>query len=228
MRCPAKLSMSILHVHYHRGETLDAIVEMGVYCNDRAKHAVRLLTFRHGKTLYRYLTNVRDPSLLGAAEIAELSARRWDIEMAFRLIKQHLGLHLLWSAKPNVVLQQVWAVLIIAQITQVIRLEIAGRAGVDPFAVSLPLLIAWLPRLAARGVDLMATMVAEGRQIEIIRPSRRPTIWCWNGFHAIARVLRPCHGKRNSWNQYHGGPRSVGNKHGLFWPRPRAYIRLRQ
>lgn len=173
MRCPSAVSMRVIHTHYQQGETCDAIVELGIYRRDRAKHAVRLITFRHGTTLYRYLTNVRDPHLLPAAEVAKLYARRWDIEMAFRLIKQHLGPHLLWSAKPQVVLQQVWAVLIIAQILQALRLEIAGRAGVDPFEVSLPLLVEYLPRLAARGVDPIAIIVAEGRQIEIIRPSRR-------------------------------------------------------
>lgn len=173
MRCPANLSLNVLHTFVQRDDITDQVIEMGIYKNDRAKHAVRLVRIRVGKKVYRYLTNVRDPQMLSATGIARLYARRWDIEMAFQLIKQHLGLHLLWSAKPNVVLQQVWAVLIIAQVVQAIRLEIAGRAGVDPFEVSVPLLVEWLPRLAARGVDPIATMVAEGRKAEIIRPSRR-------------------------------------------------------
>lgn len=173
MRAPAKVSLRRLHSYYQDGETLDALVEMGIYRNDRAKHAVRLVTFAVGTKRYRYLTNVRDPHRLTAAEIARLYGRRWDIEMAFQLVKQHLGLGLLWSAKPTVVLQQVWAVLIIAQVVQALRLEIAARAGVDPFDVSLPLLVTWLPRLAGRGVDPVATVVAEGRHLGFIRPSRR-------------------------------------------------------
>lgn len=173
MRCPDAVSTKPIHTFYQRGETTDHLVWLGVHRADRAKHAVRLLTFRHGKTLYRYLTNVTDPHQLPVADIAALYARRWDIEMAFQLVKERLGLRLLWSAKPDVVLQQVWAVLIIAQIVQALRLEIAGRAGVDPFDVSLPLVVVWLPRLAGRGVDPIATIVAEGEQIEIIRPSRR-------------------------------------------------------
>lgn len=173
MRAPAKVSLRCLHTHYQAGETLDALVEMGIHRSDRAKHAVRLVTFVVGTTRYRYLTNVRDPQRLTATEIARLYGRRWDIEMAFQLVKQHLGLSLLWSAKPTVVLQQVWAVLVIAQIVQALRLEIAVQAGVDPFDVSLPLLVTWLPRLAARGVDPVATVVSEGRHLGFIRPSRR-------------------------------------------------------
>ncbi len=110
------------------------------------------------------------------AEIARLYARRWDIELAFKLVKTHLGLHLLWGAKPVVVLQQVWAVLIIAQVLQALRLEIAGRAGVDPYEVSLPLLVEYLPFFAARGLDPVTVFVEQGRALRFIRPSSRTVI----------------------------------------------------
>ncbi|MBA3414464.1 MAG: hypothetical protein H0U10_04465, partial [Chloroflexia bacterium] len=67
-----------------------------------------------------------------------LYARHWDIDLAFTLVKRHLGLHLRWSAMPGVVPQQVWAVLTVAQVVQGLRLEIAAAAGVDPFEVSSP------------------------------------------------------------------------------------------
>jgi hypothetical protein len=47
-----------------------------------------------GRALHRCLTNVRDPRLLSAAEVVALYARRWDIERAIALVKQHLGLSL--------------------------------------------------------------------------------------------------------------------------------------
>ena len=65
--------------------------------------------------------------------------------MAFKLIKRELGLHLFWSAKTGVLLQQVWAVLLISQILHGLQLEIAAKAGVDPFDVSLPLLVEYSP-----------------------------------------------------------------------------------
>jgi Transposase DDE domain len=172
----AKTSVEVLHVHYQRDDTLDAIVWLGKYRADRAKHAVRLVQFRHGPVLHRYLTNVLDPRVLAPADVARLYARRWDIELAFKLVKRHLGLHLLWSAKPGVVLHQVWAVLTIAQVVQALRVEIAGEAGVDPFDVSVPLLVEYLPLLLEQGEDPVAFFVAEGRRLAFIRPSSRTVI----------------------------------------------------
>jgi hypothetical protein len=175
-RLRAKTSYEILHIHYQRDETLDAIVWLGKYRADRAKHAVRLVQFRHGAVLHRYVTNVLDPRVLPPADLARLYARRWDIELAFKLVKRHLGLHLLWSAKPGVVLHQVWAVLTIAQVVQALRVEIAGEAGVDVFEVSIPLLVEYLPLLLEQGEDPVALFVAEGRRLAFIRPSPRTII----------------------------------------------------
>jgi hypothetical protein len=175
-RLRAGTSYIIEHVFYEAGDTLDAIVWLGAHRADRAKHAVRLVQFRHKGVRRQYITNVRDPETLPIRLVAELYARRWDFEMAAQVVKQHLGLRLLWSSKRAVVLQQVWAVLLIAQIVQALRLEIAGRAGVDLFEVSLPLLVKWLPRLAEGGEDPVAVFVEEGRRLAFIRPSRRVVI----------------------------------------------------
>jgi hypothetical protein len=175
-RLRAKTSYELLHVHFQREETLDAIIWLGKYRADRAKHAVRLVQFRHGTTLHRYVTNVLDPQVLPPADLARLYARRWDLELAFKLVKRHLGLHLLWSAKPGVVLHQVWAVLTIAQVVQALRVEIAGQAGVDVFDVSVPLLVEYLPLLLEQGEDPVAFFVAEGRRLAFIRPSTRTII----------------------------------------------------
>jgi len=88
---------------------------------DRAAHAVRLIQFRVGTRLYRYVTNVRDPQQLSAVEVAKLYARRWDFELAIKLVKRELGLHLVWSVKPVVIAQQLWAALCIAQILHAVR-----------------------------------------------------------------------------------------------------------
>jgi hypothetical protein len=175
-RLRAQTSYTLIHAFYQRGDTLDALVWLGQHRADRARHAVRLVQFRHHGTLRRYVTNVTDPATLPVADLARLYARRWDIELAFTLLKTHLGLHLLWGSKPVVVLQQVWACLIIAQVLQALRLEIAGRAGADPFEVSLPLLIEYLPFFAARGLDPVAVFVEQGRALRLIRPSTRTAV----------------------------------------------------
>ena len=169
-------SYAVLHTYYADHETFDGLIWLGQHRADRAKHAVRLIRFRHQGNLHHYITNVLDPLTCPLREIARLYARRWDFELAANLVKQHLGLHLVWSAKPVVIQQQLWAVLLISQILQALRLEIAGRAGVDPFEVSMALLVRWLPRLAAAGQDPLQVFVAQGRDVGFIRPSSRLTI----------------------------------------------------
>ncbi len=175
-RLREKTSYTLVHCFYQREDFFDGIVWLGAYRADRAAHAVRLVSFRVGNTTYRYISSVKDPQLLSALMIAQLYARRWDIELAVLLVKEHLNLHLLWSAKPVVIEQQIWAVLIIAQILQALRLEIAWRADVDPFEVSIALLVQYAPQYAYEGRDPVAIFVERGRFLRFIRPSRRTKI----------------------------------------------------
>ena len=121
-----KTRYSLVHVYYQHGETFDGLIWLGA-TRDQAAWAVRLVQFRLGSTLYRYLTNVRDPLALPLADIARLYARRWDIELAFRLLKEHLGLRLLFSAKLLVIQQQCLACLLFVQLLQAFQVELAAR-----------------------------------------------------------------------------------------------------
>lgn len=162
------------HVLYADGAVRDELVWLGAYRADQAGHLVRRLQIPHGEQVHGYLTNVLDPAVLPLAAVGPLYGRRWDIEMAVNLIKTELGLHLLWSAKPVVILTQIWATLVIAQVALALRGRIARQARVDAFDVSLPLLLRELPRLAAHGTrDPVAWFVAVGRAAGFIRPSRR-------------------------------------------------------
>lgn len=175
-RMRAKTSTVVIHPFLTTETYRDQLVFLGAHRADRAKHAVRLVEVKVGQTWHRYLTNQTDPVVFPVTEVVALYARRWDIELAIRLVKDHLGLGLLWSAKPVLVQQQVWAVLIIAQILQGLRLEIAARAAVEPFDVSMELLVRWAPRLAADGRDVLTLFVEEGRRLGFIRPSRRTVV----------------------------------------------------
>ena len=173
-RVREKTTYEVIHTYYQDGADLfDGLVWLGKYRADRAAHAVRLVTFTVGKTHFRYITNVLDPQQLSLHDIAVLYARRWDIELAFKMVKRHLHLHLLWSAKNEIVLQQVWAVLILSQILHAFQMEIAGLAAVDPFDVSLALITQYIPRLTQQGQDPVAVLVAKGEKFGFIRPSRR-------------------------------------------------------
>lgn len=166
-------SYEILHVFHEEGQTLDALIWLGKYRADRAGHMVRLVQFEVGGVVKRYITNVLSPLMLPMWEIAVLYGRRWDVEMGFRLLKRELNLHLLWSGKTEVIQQQIWAALTIAQVLQGLRTEIAGRARVSVFDVSMRLMIEALPQFALRGEDPVQTLVERGHDAKIIRPSRR-------------------------------------------------------
>ena len=174
-RLREKTSYTVLHTYYAFEEVFDAVVWLGNY-QAQAGQAVRLVRFRVGALSLTYLTNVLDPTVLPIQEIARLYARRWDIELAFLMLKEHLGLHLWWSSKVAVILVQVWACLILAQLLQAVRLEIACRAQVEPFEVSLPLLVTHLPALLMREQDPLAVWAQRGRQLGFIRPSSRTRV----------------------------------------------------
>ena len=157
-------------------QVLDAIVWLGAYRADRAAHAVRLVQFEMNGTLFRYITNVLDPLELPLLEIAQLYARRWDIELIFKVLKRDLGIHIWWAAKQELVEIQLWIALILAQIVCALRFDIAEQANVDLFDVSLPLLMKVLGRIKDSSQPLLQKIVENGRFWGIIRPNRRNKI----------------------------------------------------
>lgn len=171
-RVREKTSYTVIHTYCQSEDVFDGLVFLGKY-QAQARFAVRLVRYRVGIKWYEYLTNVLDPQTLSVLEVARLYARRWDIELAFLLLKEPVGLHLLWNSKQEGILQQVWACLIIAQVLQALRMEIACAAGVEPFEVSLPLVVSSLPAMLARGEDVVAFWVRRGPQLGIIRPASR-------------------------------------------------------
>ncbi len=73
-------SYQIAHVFYRQREVLDALVWLGTG-QKQARHLVRLVRMGDGIGVRMYLTNVCDPQVLSLGEVAQLYARRWDIEI---------------------------------------------------------------------------------------------------------------------------------------------------
>ncbi len=155
---------------------LDAIVWLGRYRADRAASAVRLVSFPFHGTTYRYLTNVLSPSQLSMRDIAQLYARRWDIEMDFKLLKGELGLHLWWGARPELVLIQLWLALIVAQLLHALQRHVALQADVEPFDVSMHLLVELLETVPTGPTSIIDRLVQDGRTLGLIRPASRLTV----------------------------------------------------
>ena len=170
-----KTTYQLIHTYYSHEGILDALVWLGSSRASAAHagYAVRLVRFWDGKQLRLYFTNVLDPRQLSLAQISHLYARRWDIELAFLTLKEYLGLHHWWSSKRILIVQQIWVVLIVAQLLQALRLEIAAQAQVDPFDVSLPLLVHYVPLLIRQQQPPLPWVLTYGVRLHLIRPSTR-------------------------------------------------------
>jgi len=172
-RLKDKSCYQIMHTFYQKGETLDALIWLGIYRSNQYPHMVRLVQYRQGTQLYRYISNVTDPLQLPFADIVSLYARRWDIEMAFKVLKRTLGLHLWWACERVLVLQQLLLTLMIAQVIHAIQGEIAAEADVDPQEVSLVVLRSLFPHANwPTPFGMVAALVIKARVLGLIRPSR--------------------------------------------------------
>src|SRR3989440_12492402 len=169
----AKTRYQVVHILYQADGVFDALVYLGVHSSDRAGQMVRLVCFRLGSQQYCYLTNVLDPTTLTIVDIARLYGRRWDIELAFRELKEHLGLRLVCSAKLGAIYQQIWACLIPPQLLHAYQAQLAARSQVEPCQASRALLSPHLPRLLQHTTDPMGFLVQHGRAMGLIRPASR-------------------------------------------------------
>jgi hypothetical protein len=166
-------SYEIVQVLYEHEETFEAIIYLGKHRSDQASCPVRLVQFRLGPHLHRYITNVLDRDQLTSWEIVGLYARRWDVELAYKVIKRICGLHLWWSADFDLLMQQLWMALILSQLLQAIRVEVAVHAQVPPSEISMDILTQLLARPCGRPGPLIPTLVQFGRLLKLIRPDRR-------------------------------------------------------
>jgi len=213
------VSYQIRHILYQGDGVLDAIVWLGRYRADRARYPVRLVQFYQRGQLHCYLTNVLDPSQLSLAEVARLYARRWDIELAFCVLKEHLRLSHLWSAKWEVVQVQVWAGLCLAQLFHGLQVQLAAQEGVDPFDVSIDLLIDLVPSLLQHGIAPLPYLGRLGREVGLIRPSTRlqvsvPFVDATWITPAPQEALRPRERARHAQRKCARGPRPKAKKAG--------------
>ena len=170
-------SYVIEHCLVQRDGYFEALIFLGAHRSDRSAYLMRLVRVRYRGQWYSYISNITDPLQLSGGQIVQLYARRWDIELGFRLLKDHLGLNLLWSAKMNVIGAQLWATVILAQLLHALQVQVAVEAGVQTFDVSLEVLWRYLPELAElaskQRVPLVQAILQVGRAIKLIRPSTR-------------------------------------------------------
>ena len=172
-RLREKTSYQLVHTFWRLEGNLDALIWLGAYRSDRAGRMVRLVRFWDGEKVHSYITNVLDPRQLSLKHLAQLYARRWDIELAFLLLKEYLPLRQWWSSQAVLVQQQCLAVLIVAQEVHRLQVRLARQAGVPIFDVSLPLVMEQVPHWLDQGQDPQEWMSRYGKALGLIRPSSR-------------------------------------------------------
>lgn len=119
-RLSETVSVRPIHAFTQTATVTDALVFLGAHRADRSKYAYRLIIIQTPSDPRRYLTTIRDPRQLTPAQVVQLYARRWDIELAFKLIKRDLGLPMIWSNSWPMIQIQIWATLLIAQVALVL------------------------------------------------------------------------------------------------------------
>jgi putative transposase len=92
----------------------------------RCPRPLRLVTYKDPETkrTFEFLTNLLD---LDAQEIADLYKQRWQIELFFKWIKQHLKIKAFLGTDENAVMSQIW----VAMIAYLLLTVLAKRSKSD-------------------------------------------------------------------------------------------------
>jgi hypothetical protein len=112
-----KKDAHLIHLGQHRSATGNGVLkdEKVAFAlpesQEKYPHDLRLVTFHDVEhdVLYEFLT---DEFRLSAANIALIYKRRWDIELFFKWIKQHLKIKTFLGTSKNAVLTQIWVAMI--------------------------------------------------------------------------------------------------------------------
>ena len=134
-----------------------------------------MVRIKYRNQYFTYITDVLNPNELSAGDILKLYGLRWNIEIAFRFIKQVLSLKVIWCCNPEAIKLQVYATLIVAQMHRAVRREIATRAGVPEDYVSDLL----LPRIMQQilmhtnAKDPIKLIIEAHKHLGVIRKPRR-------------------------------------------------------
>ena len=118
----------------------DFVIFLGTGQNNTPVLKLRLIEVRFGKTWYRYITSVLDPTLLPPFVVADLYRRRWRIEEAFQTVKRLLDLSYLWTGSINGIQLQIWATWLFYAILVDLGDAVADRLGLPFDLISLEML----------------------------------------------------------------------------------------
>jgi hypothetical protein len=135
-----KASYQVVETFTHSYDLLDQKIVLGHPRGRATPITVRLIAIRHGESWYRYITFVLDPPQLPPYLVADLYARRGQIETAFNLVKRLLGLAYLWTGSLNGVKLQIWATWLFYAVLMDLADELADELEVPTESISVEML----------------------------------------------------------------------------------------
>jgi len=168
----------------------DSLIELAVPAAQRRKDptlpetvTVRLIQYHiAGFRPSRLVTSLVDPQRFPAHEIVELYHKRWEIELAYDEIKTHTleREETIRSRSPELVLQEIYGLLVAYNLVRVMMARAARSAGVEPARMSFRNSL-----IEIRHFSLLAPVVAPGNLPALYRklcdslallvlPKRRP------------------------------------------------------
>lgn len=165
-------SSCLAHVFSRHREKLDALICLGTG-KKQARHLMRMVRLGDGVGVRVSLTTSGDPPMLALGDVAHLQARRGEREMAFRLLKEELGLSHGWSSTQELILVQLWVVRIRAHLGGALRERIAQAQDGDPCDVSVPVSGDGLPRRCRPSSLPLEQLMQAGHHLGLLRANPR-------------------------------------------------------
>ena len=114
------------------------VVLSGFYSRREYPEALRRIGFRDpksGKTLVFLTNNFTEPALT----IAQLYRCRWQVELFFKWIKQHLRIKKFYGLSPNAVKTQIWIAISVYVVLAIVRKRLRLKLNLYPMSQILSL-----------------------------------------------------------------------------------------
>ena len=147
------------------------------------------LRVRETRTDHQILvTTMVEHRRVGKADLAQLYARRWNVELDLRNIKTTMGMEVLHCQTPDMNEKELWVHLLAYNLIRLLMAQAASGAGVDPRSLSFKhttqLWTQWVARGLPASTDLFV-MIAQSKvghrpdRIEPRQRKRRPKPYPW-------------------------------------------------
>jgi len=177
-RCKSNAVIQIEQVLHSSAQVHDYLIHLGG-AQSFCEYQMRLVEVEYKGRWFRYLTNVLDPQVLSADQVAQIYQQRWRIEDAFNVAKRLLGLAYFWVGSINGIQVQIWATWLLYAMLVDLTDQIA-EALKRPFAdISMEMVFKGLyhftqEKKLGRASDPVQYLVEDAKLLGILKHRNRP------------------------------------------------------